>query len=457
MPSGFKKRLTRLHASRQRLRQTERAADDGESRVFLADDVPGPQKTPETPVVETPTVEAYDAWAQVGAKVQKSARGPAYYLHQAHSGNIAHGRWRLEQGRDIEINGFCDKFPALFAGEQTRRLPEIAPHRLAFVDLETNGLSKKSYPFCVGIGLWEDGIFSVYHFLMRDADDEPAVLAASVDLLRKTDGLCTFNGASFDVPMLKRRCELHGIAHPFDTAPHIDLLRISRKLYAHRKSHKLSKLEEDLLDFGRVDDVPGAEIPRLWSRYLKAKNPRPLLGIFEHNRLDILSMVVLFSEFDEALNPPTSAEQPPAAAPTPAQPPESTASIVSAMNQSLARSYALRKKSKTRRGSRGAGTLTDTSPQKPQSSALAPAFSRGDLNRGMPIGGRLRILRAEVEDALERSAGVDADLLPRLHEMLALAPRHPFALEKIVDYYRQTQQTALARHFEKRLQDVSPF
>src|SRR5690554_6744375 len=366
MPSGFKKRLTRLHASRQRLRQPERADEVGESRVFFADDVPQ----------ERAPVEESDAWLQVGAKVQESARGDAYYLHQAHPGEHRHGRWRLEEGRGVAIGDFRAKFPPLFERAQTRKLPEIPPKQLAFIDLETNGLSKQSYPFCVGIGLWEDAHFSVYHFLMRSPADEPAVLMASVELIQKTQGICTFNGASFDIPILKRRCEFHGIAHPFDTLPHLDLLHLSRKIYTHRKKHALARLEEDLLQFERVDDVPGAQIPPLWNRYLKVKDPQPLLGVFEHNRLDILSMVVLLSEFSQALTSPAPQEQE-----APSKSSTSSKLSVSSMNQSLARAYALREKSQT--------------PQKPaerkKTTPGAPAFSRAELTQGMPIGGRLRL------------------------------------------------------------------
>jgi hypothetical protein len=82
----------------------------------------------------------------------------------------------------------------------------------------------------------------------------------------------------------------------------------------------------------------------------------------------------------------------------------------------------------------------------------------------MPIGARLRELRAQVERALDEQnaeQGVDAHtderILANLHEMLALAPRHPFALEKLVDHYRRTDQPALAEVFAKRLKDASPF
>lgn len=460
MSSGFKKRLTRLHASRQRLRQPDRERDGDEPRVFFAEDIPNSKtlRRDFEPSAPSKSDDISSKWARVGAKTHKSARGDAYYLHQEHPHESPHGRWRLGEGRAIEIAQFRDKFPALFQGEQARGLADLAPHRLAFVDLETNGLSKKSYPFCIGIGLWEPtssgetDIFSVYHFLMRTPDDEPAALSACVEMLQKADGLCTFNGASFDVPMLKRRCEHHRIKHPFDSLPHLDLLRFSRKIYAQRKSHKLSRLEVDLLNIERVDDVPGAQIPRLWNRYLESKNPASLLGIFEHNRIDILSMVVLICEFSHALSP--KKKQLPRAANAPKVAAKNTAKNVaqtttSGINQSLARSYALRKNSPEAQKS---GTTT-------KSTSLVPSFSRAELSRGLPVGGRLRSLRAEVEDALQHSR--DPQLAPRqlarLHEMLALAPRHPFALEKIVDHYRQTSQPELARHFEKRLQDISPF
>lgn len=434
MASGFKKRLTRLHASRQRLRQPGGGEEPGQPRVFFADDL-------DASAGARAPVEKTDAWRQAGAKLQPSARGDAYYLHRAHPGEYRHGRWRLEQGKGVALDDFRQKFPALFAREHTRKLAEIPPSQLAFLDLETNGLSKNSYPFCVGIGLWEDAQFSVYHFLMRSPADEAAVLSASAELLQKTQGICTFNGDSFDIPMLKRRSQFHRIDHPFGALAQLDLLKLSRKIDAHRGKHALGRLEEELLQFQRVDDVPGRQIPALWERYLKTEDPRPLLAIFEHNRLDILSMVVLLVEFSQAIRAPARRE--------PAANARADRASASGLNQRLARAYALREKSHT---SPGRAPRANPTP-------APPALSSGELTRGMAIGARLRSLRAEVDALLARPGGAEdaAQLLARLHEMLALAPRHPFALEKIVEHYRQTQQPALCRHFEKRLQQISPY
>lgn len=505
MTSGFKKRLTRLHASRQRLRQA--SEETGEDRVFYADpvdgEVPAPPALSESPapsaVSESSAAPARqrkvarkavaqevvapdasrpsqarrtlfgrrtpdpasraDAWAALGARVQPTERGEAHFLCRTHPADTFHGRRLLSEAIDRGGSRFPNKFNGLFDLSGEAPAAGTMPDSLAFVDLETDGLDRSCYPFCVGVGVWESTGFAVYHFLMTAEEDEPAVLRACVDLLSTVGGICTFNGARFDVPMLKRRCEHHGVAHPFDELAHLDLLRVSRKLFPRRKSHQLSYLEQDLLAFRRHGDIPGAQIPGLWQQYLRDGDPQPLKGIFEHNRLDILSMVVLLPEFLAAQRSGGRASQ---AVDVSAE--ERAAEPRAAMEfkeltglANLQRSYALRQKS----GSARAQASRAPVASEPREAAVSrrPSFSHKQLATAMPIGTRLRELRAEVEGLIAQNpnAVLQAGALAKLFEILAFAPRHPFALETLVAHYRQQNQPQLAEFFAARLQDAAPF
>lgn len=514
MTSGFKTRLTRLHASRQRLRQA--SEETGEDRVFYAEPEDG--EAPVAPAVRessaahsssaaqqssapqsTSGVRAEGkrrrkvarkivadevapldasrasrahhtlfsrpapdpasrvaAWAALGARTQPTQRGEAHYLWRTHPAETFHGRRLLSEAIEKGGSKFPSKFHHLLNLADTDPPVQTMPDSLAFVDLETNGLTGGCYPFCVGVGVWESAGFSVYHFLMTAEEDEPAVLRACVDLLGTVDGICTFNGAGFDVPMLRRRCEHHGVAHPFDTLAHLDLLRVSRKLYPGRKSHRLGYLEQDLLEFRRHGDIPSAQIPGMWQQYLKSGDPQPLRGIFEHNRLDILSMVVLLPEFLAARR---TGERPAAAA-AQARAPMEFKELTGLAN--LQRSYALRQRSV---GGRAEGARAPMSPapgggETPESPvSRRPSFSHKQLATAMPIGARLRELRAEVEQARAQNpdAALEAGALAKVFEILAFAPRHPFALEALVAHYRHENQPQLAEFFAARLQDAAPF
>jgi uncharacterized protein YprB with RNaseH-like and TPR domain len=462
MSSRFKKRLEQLHGSRQRRRASR--SENGESRVFTADGVEEKSaESGESPPADSLASSLTNKWRQQGAKTRSTPRGDASFLVRAHPERHRHGTLRLADGAATKLDCFQKQL-------NDSRLHSVDPRRLAFLDLETNGLSKTSFPFCIGIGLWEGNSFAVYHYFTPSDEHEPAALSACAQILGDIDGLCTFNGSSFDVRMLERRFRQHGIEHNLGELAHLDLLHLSRKLWPERDSHKLSRLEEDELGFERTDDIPGAKIPGRWRRYQKVGDPRLLLDIFDHNRLDILSMVVLIAELANSIG--GSAGGSTAGSPSSAGEDDKPRTKLTSR---LARSYALRDKAlrdkalrdKTRHEKdRRKKAPADNKPEPQQEESrearqavtLDASFSRSTLRSGMPIGTRLRELRAEVE-RLQRSGAPDesGNVLSILHEMVALAPRNPFALQALVAHYRENGDSALSNHFEKRLGKASPF
>ncbi|MFW5968389.1 MAG: hypothetical protein ACOCV2_12765, partial [Persicimonas sp.] len=125
----------------------------------------------------------------------------------------------------------------------------------------------------------------------------------------------------------------------------------------------------------------------------------------------------------------------------------------------LSRSYQLRKRAghgNDRAGSGGSTASPESGEQRGGDRVEMKAnFSRSSLRAGMPVGGRLRELRVRAERRLE--AGETKRAVGDLYEMLALAPQHPWALEKLIAYLRRSGDEALARHFQKRLDDRAPY
>ena len=149
---------------------------------------------------------------------------------------------------------------------------------------------------------------------MRDYDEEAAVLYSLGNLLAQFDGLVSFNGKSYDIPLLTTRYTLNRMENPIDKFLHLDLLSAARRVYRERlKSVSLSSLETNLLSLKREGDIPGFQIPAVYFRFLRDKNPYPLKPIFYHNRMDILSMVTLAisiaKSFDRPFESETCAEQ----------------------------------------------------------------------------------------------------------------------------------------------------
>lgn len=179
-----------------------------------------------------------------------------------------------------------------------------------FLDTETTGLAGAgTLAFMVGVAFFEshptvvdgesvDGdVLVVRQFFLRDHGDEPEMLHQLDELLAAKVGLITFNGKSFDVPLLDNRYLVNRRRGRLPDMPHIDLLAPARRLFRARLgSVALGALEQNLLGLSRTkDDVPGWMIPSLYFNYLRSGDARELTGVFYHNEMDMLSMVTLTS------------------------------------------------------------------------------------------------------------------------------------------------------------------
>ena len=176
----------------------------------------------------------------------------------------------------------------VFAGFELRQA--------AFLDTETTGLAggTGTAAFLVGLGFVDGDRFRVRQYFMRDYPEEAALLRGLADDLRRFSRLVTFNGRTFDVPLLEARYRLNRERFPLDGARHFDLLHPARRLWKLRlESCRLQSLEAALLGLRRDGDVPGEEIPQIWFDYLRRRDGRSLLRVLEHNRLDVVSLAAL--------------------------------------------------------------------------------------------------------------------------------------------------------------------
>lgn len=187
----------------------------------------------------------------------------------------------------------------------------------AFIDTETTGLGAGAgvYAFMVGVGFFESlpaavsaespGFrFTVRQFFMRNPAEEGALLVALADLLSRFQITVTFNGRTFDLPLLRTRYRQNRWALPVDQEtiglleadrPHLDLLHPARRLWRRRlQSCRLINLEDKILGLQRSeDDVPGHLIPQLYAEYTRDGDAAQVNRVFYHNREDIVSMVSL--------------------------------------------------------------------------------------------------------------------------------------------------------------------
>src|SRR6266851_10308629 len=177
------------------------------------------------------------------------------------------------------------------------------PEKWLFLDTETTGLAggTGTYAFLVGIAWWDSGGLQVEQFFMRDLDEEHSLLLELSERMKKRPVLVTFNGKSFDWPLLESRFTMTRSIPAFSPKLHLDLLHPARQLWRLRLgSVRLKDLERHILggddrslDWSRHDDIDSSLIPQMYFDYLRGGAAEPLVGIFRHNQMDLRGLAAL--------------------------------------------------------------------------------------------------------------------------------------------------------------------
>lgn len=178
-----------------------------------------------------------------------------------------------------------------------------------FFDLETTGISggAGTVAFLAGCAWFDCGALQVRQFVLTSLSAERALLEALRETIDAAPFVASYNGRTFDAPLMDVRWAFHRLPSPFETKPHFDMLPPARRLWKHRGEQpggalarfaersgcSLMSLERQLLRFNRVDDVPGFEIPSRYFQFLRTGDASRLESVLEHNRLDLVSLAVL--------------------------------------------------------------------------------------------------------------------------------------------------------------------
>jgi uncharacterized protein len=184
------------------------------------------------------------------------------------------------------------------------------PGRWAFLDTETTGLAggTGTYAFLIGVGSIEPDGFRLRQFFMRDYGEEASLLCALAQYLARFDVLITYNGKTYDQPLLETRFRMVRSRHPFDRMEHLDLLFGARRLWKLRlDSCRLVELENQVLGVERQGDLPGEMIPYYYFEYVRTQQAFRLVPIFHHNAIDIVSLACLTAIVPQAFRAPEQA------------------------------------------------------------------------------------------------------------------------------------------------------
>ncbi len=240
--------------------------------------------------VKSPEPIAYPHFSDVidGQEVNNSL-GSCFITEQIYPWNYQHGKVTF-----LEMKGISTIADAAKAGQVKGE--SIA--KLLFLDTETTGLAggTGTFAFLVGLGYFTEVGFHLIQYICRDPQEEPAMLLEISNLVEKFSGLVTFNGKTFDIPLLNTRYILNKLPQPFINFSHLDLLYLSRKLWRNRlQSRALQDLEQEILEIPRTnEEIPGWMIPEIYFEFLRNGNPEPIKGVLYHNGMDIVSLAALF-------------------------------------------------------------------------------------------------------------------------------------------------------------------
>lgn len=281
---GLRERLGRL---------TGAGARKSDSAAAVPVDLDAPAAEPDRAPMELSIDPESAEWAKLGFTLRPGPEGACLTRDVIHGAAHRHGLYTV---RDFAAAG-----AALARLDPAGR--DVAPEKLLFLDTETTGLGQGAgnVPFLIGVGWWARDGFTVRQYIIRHPGEEAAMLAALAELLPSFTHLATYNGRSFDWPLVKNRFILHRMRLPRDPA-HFDFLYPSRSLWrTTMPSVRLGAVEEAKLGVFRQDDVPGAMAPELYFRYLAERDVSLLAGVVRHNETDIVTLLTLATHFGRLL------------------------------------------------------------------------------------------------------------------------------------------------------------
>lgn len=219
---------------------------------------------------------------RLGGTEVETASGKHLRVERVYPMDHLHGRMPVERLRDV-------------------------PGKLVFLDTETTGLAggTGTFAFLIGAASITERGFELRQWFLRDHGEEASALESLSEYLGRFDTVVTYNGRSYDQPLLETRYTLNRQRTPFGRLEHLDLLYGARRLWKLRfDSCRLVELEKQILGHERVGDVPGEMIPQLYFDYLRTGSSQRLEAVLEHNALDILSLAFLAAIIPPAFDDP---------------------------------------------------------------------------------------------------------------------------------------------------------
>lgn len=210
----------------------------------------------------------------------------------------------------LDISSLIEMPPDILTAISDGSITNSNCSKWAFLDTETTGLAGGSgtYAFLIGVGRITPAGFELRQFFMRDLAEEASLLHGLSEYLGQFETLVTYNGRTYDQPLLETRYRMARMKPPFSRMEHLDLLFGARRLWKLRfDSCRLVELENQILGFEREGDLPGEMIPYVYFEYLRKREAGRIVPILHHNAIDILTLACLTAIVPRAFQSPEDA------------------------------------------------------------------------------------------------------------------------------------------------------
>ncbi|MPZ22838.1 MAG: hypothetical protein GEU28_04715 [Dehalococcoidia bacterium] len=219
-----------------------------------------------------------------GGRWEDTAAGPALYVERVYDADATHG--------DFSLSELCE-----VPGEALSVLGAVAdPQRLLFIDLETTGLNggTGTLAFLVGVARFDGRRLRLRQYFLPRPHEEGALLEGIAAFARGVSQVVSYNGSSFDLPLLETRHTM--MRSPFwpEGLGHLDLLHSTRRFYNRAlDSCRLADVEFSVLGVRRGSDIAGWTVPAAYHQFVNEGTVGLMPAVFRHNALDVLSLVTL--------------------------------------------------------------------------------------------------------------------------------------------------------------------
>jgi uncharacterized protein len=220
----------------------------------------------------------------VGGTWEETEFGPALYLEKVYRRGAPHGAFALD-----ELTEMCASTLATMGCQ--RPLDEVV-----FLDLETTGLNggTGTMAFLCGVARFEGSCLRLRQYFLTRPHFEPAMLAGLARFAEGATQIVSYNGASFDLPLLESRYTMVRQTFWPGKVAHLDLLPPARRFYKlSLESCGLKTVESAVLGVERGVDIPGWQVPAVYFRFVQEGVVGMMPAVVRHNALDVLSLVTL--------------------------------------------------------------------------------------------------------------------------------------------------------------------